>query len=163
MQMTYEPRPDRDDRLASAIRIAKWASRANDLYEAHRKELLSIACWKATELDGYRNTRYRSTGVVTGAIGTRVNHEHVVTRRCLVSAMISHPDSCELLLTTASTAACLVTKEEHDAMRSSTAFAWDRYKEAGIAVIDMSDMGELDLGDANARIWAAIGHLLEDE
>jgi hypothetical protein len=86
MRTVYTPRSDRDERLTSAIVLAKWASEAPGLYRTHRREILSIACWKATERDGKWNTRFRSQGVVVGEIGTAVNHEHVLTRKSLVRA-----------------------------------------------------------------------------
>ena len=160
MRTSYVPRPDRAVRLSSAVRIASWAAHSQQLYAPHQRELLSIACWKASELDGKWNTRFRSAAVVEGSLGTPVHHEHAVTRRSLVGAMLAHPEECEVLLATSSETACIVTRKEHDRMHDDH-FGWRRYIEAEIEVVDLSSGELVDLGAQDARVRSAIFGLME--
>ncbi|MDF1712858.1 MAG: hypothetical protein P1U90_11520 [Akkermansiaceae bacterium] len=71
----YRPRPDREERLASAVKAA-GALVGLDLYPRHKRELLSICVWKVTELDGKWNTRFCSRGALEAEEG--VNAEHPI-------------------------------------------------------------------------------------
>jgi hypothetical protein len=131
----YRPHPDRERRLASAVAVATFALAAPDLYETHRNELLSFACWWATELDGKYKTRYRSTAArQPGA--TDLRHEHVVPRKTLREAIEREPDRVADILREA--LACVVTREEHDRLNTlgSEHEGWERYIAAGIDVFD---------------------------
>jgi hypothetical protein len=141
----WRPHPERELRLDSAARIAEFAVGTAELYEAHRNELLSLAVWKATELDGKWDTRYRSREVVRGVVGTPINHEHVVPRLALRAAAVS----------------CLVTTEEHARLGrvAPPTFGWQRYVLSGIQVFDMADNEPLDLASADEDLRAALGVL----
>lgn len=155
MQSKYTPRPDRETRLGSAVRIATWAVCAGDLYPAHRSELLSMAIWKATELDGKWNTGFRSAALAHTALGTKVNHEHVVSRRWLTAAMVAWPAAVEDLLRLA--IGCVVTASEHRLLDSCgpRQFGWERYLAARIDVMDWATGSLVDL-EAAAREQGAI-------
>lgn len=152
------PHPDRTVRLDSATTIARWAATAR-LYERHRNELLSIACWKASELDGKWRTRYRTRGVVEGNVGVPINHEHVVPRLVLRQMMLRHPHSIGQILVM--TVACLVTREEHAKLNQSSGFGWERYLNSSLDVLDMADRSTLDLTQAGAELKLAFAPFIE--
>lgn len=107
----------------------------------HKRELLSILMWKATEVDGKNNIRYRSAGVLADEVA-RIHHEHVVTRKELVNRLISEPDRYVEILDDA--VGCLVTREEHKRLAAAeradpSLRGWDRYRAADIIVHDMKD------------------------
>lgn len=134
----YAPHPEREHRLASAVAVARFALESSDLYDAHRNELLSFACWWATELDGKYKTRFRSYGArQPGARDLR--HEHVVPRRALRQAMQREPERAAEILRDAP--ACVVTREEHDRLEAlgGEHEGWERYIAAGVDVFDEQD------------------------
>jgi hypothetical protein len=130
-----------DARRRSAIRLAQAVlSVADELAEAHLKEALSIAIWKYTEANGKNKTRYRSRAAI-GAPASEINHEHVVTRKSLIAEMIKSPDGVEEIMSGA--VACCVLRTEHSTLaavekESPELTGWDRYKAAGIEVIDLA-------------------------
>ena len=133
----YRPHPDRDDRLASAIRAAEALVNL-DLYPAHKRELLSICVWKVTEIDGKQNLRFVSRGAVEASVGESLEHEHVFPRKGMVDEMMGGKPVAEVLK---DAVACLVTKSEHEQLTRETRgnpdlVGWARYEKAGIEVID---------------------------
>jgi hypothetical protein len=134
----YAPHPERERRLASAVAVARFALESPDLYDAHRNELLSFACWWATELDGKYKTRFRSLGARRpGARDLR--HEHVVPRKALRQAMQREPARAAEILREA--LGCVVTREEHDRLEAvgGQLEGWERYIAAGVDVFDEQD------------------------
>ena len=123
---SYQPHADREQKLASAVAIAGLAVSATELYPTHRKELLSIACWKATELDGKYNTRHRSEGILKASGKAKKNHEHVVPRKLLICLMLGHADKADFIIRQA--VGCLVTSEEHARLPDAVdgLLGWDR-------------------------------------
>tara|TARA_B110000037_G_C16938566_1_gene431741 strand:- start:12 stop:437 length:426 start_codon:yes stop_codon:yes gene_type:complete len=135
----YCLRPDRNERLASAIKAAKALVNL-DLYPQHKRELLSICVWKATELDGKFNTRFCTQGALEAGPDTKLNHEHVIERKKLVDRMLAGEPVAEVLK---DAVACIVTVAEHrlltDLSRTQANLeGWERYETAGIKVVDRS-------------------------
>ena len=152
----WVPHADREERLRSAIQIASMTlENLDSLYPRHARELLKIAAWKASELDGKESPRYRSASVMSGPIleGSKVVHEHVVDRRWIVDALIDRPDRVVTILSNAP--ACLVTASEHLALGSG--WGWDRYIEGQVRVRDAKTDEEVDLVEAQRHLRAAIG------
>lgn len=90
-QPPYVPHADREWKLESAVALARFALASPELYEEHRRLLLSQALWFATEADGKYSTRYRSTGareLVAKDWWRHLRHEHVLTRNELIDAMM---------------------------------------------------------------------------
>ena len=136
----YRPRPDREERLSSAIKAAEVLV-SMDLYPQHKRELLSICVWKATELDGKLNTRFCSRGAIEAGPETKLNHEHVVERAKLVDRMLAGEsvDGC-----LKSAVACVVTVDEHKLLTKLSREkpeleGWDRYEAVGIEVVDRGE------------------------
>ncbi|MEJ6580525.1 MAG: hypothetical protein QNL68_12090 [Akkermansiaceae bacterium] len=120
----YRPRPDREKRLTSSVKAAE-ALVGLDLYPQHKRELLSICVWKATELDGKWNTRFCSRGALEADPDTKLNHEHVVERAKLVDRMLAGVTVDKVLK---SAVACVVTVAEHKRLtersRSDPGLRW---------------------------------------
>ena len=135
----YLPRPDRNERLASAIKAAEALVNL-DLYPQHKRELLSICVWKATEVDGKFNTRFCTQGALEAGPETKLNHEHVIERKKLVDRMLVGEPVADVLK---AAVACIVTVDEHrlltDLSRTHPDLeGWERYEAAGIKVVDRS-------------------------
>jgi hypothetical protein len=138
--MTYRIHPDAERRIESAIRAAEAILRV-DLYPAHKRELLSVCIWKATEaapMSKYQ-TRFRSRASL-GVSDSQLAHDHVKQRKRLIDEMLAHPERTAQILETA--IACVVTREEHDRLtrisnEQPSIDGWDRYKTAAIDVVDL--------------------------
>jgi hypothetical protein len=144
----WAPRPDADERRRSAIRIAKLVLAADGLVKAHRDELLSIAIWKYTEVDGKFTTRFRSAGAVAERDIRQLNHEHVFPRKWLRERLLADPSRCEA--TMAMAVGCVVTRDEHAALTAASRAdpsleGWARYVAAGVEVFDMATGARVQL------------------
>ena len=137
----YWEHPEALARRASAIRLAEVIAAADGpILDPHRRRLLSTTVWKMTEADDKHNLRYRSRAALDAASKSDVRHEHVIPRAVLVQRMIDEPHRVAEILSEA--VACLVTKEEH--RRLGRGSGWERYKLAGIEVVDMVDGSTVD-------------------
>lgn len=130
----YIPHKDREKRINSAI-MAINAILPLDLYLSHKKELLSVCIWKITEADGKLKVRYWSERSLT-VLPKDLCHEHVFERKELISRLLSGENIDSVVK---NAIACMVTKDEHIALNSSSASGWDRYKECGIRVFDSAE------------------------
>ena len=104
------------------------------ILERHKRDVVSGMLWKITEARGKYKTRYRSRGAMES--GAQVQHEHVFTRKVLTDRILAKPELAREILRDA--IACVVTVEEHQRLSSVSASlrGWDRYKAAGIEVVD---------------------------
>lgn len=112
------------------------------ILEQHKRGLINGMIWTITEARGKYTTRYRSRGALDAPKGTKLQHEHVTTRRQLVDAILQHPERAREIAATA--IGCVVTKEEHERLTRITRAqphltGWQRYEAAGIEVIDTDD------------------------
>ncbi len=146
----WEPRGDRQEKLESATRLAKLVVKARGLHPAHRRHVLSIAIWKATEADSKMNPRFRSRGVMKGAVGILVNHEHVVTRKFLIDAMLAAPGQVQEIMDLA--IGCLVTRDEHRRLSKAGGWGWSRYINGNVAVVDGVTGSLVDLTSEDKRL-----------
>jgi hypothetical protein len=142
----------------SALRLIQHLLAMDGLTDAHRKEQLSLALWKWTEAEGVRpnakyNTRYCSAGVMTASSPTQINHEHVWTRKHLVTELLARPWSESELenLLIAKGVACIVTVEEHGKLGGTTGQGWTRYVQAMIPVYDRATERWRDLETPRTR------------
>lgn len=109
------------------------------ILEQHRRDLINGMLWKLTEARGKYTTRYRSTGAMNAPKGTKLQHEHVHTRKHLVDEITIHPERAREIASTA--VGCVVTKEEHERLTRITReqphlSGWQRYAAAGITAVD---------------------------
>jgi hypothetical protein len=119
------------------------------LSDEHRQEFLRLALYKVTEAEGAHKlrTRFMSDAAIAlvKAMGSdadkELQHEHVFQRAKMAEALIkarSNPDAVDELLSAA--VGCTVTKDEHHHLSEFKHLdGWERYRKAGIAVIDTKE------------------------
>jgi hypothetical protein len=147
--MGFSNHGDSEERRHSAISAIKALLAAPNLYPTLRRELISLALGKLTEAEGMskHRTRYRSQSSI-GAPSNCLRHDHVFGKKRMMEALIASPDRADNILGVA--VGCTVTKEEHDSLHkldreSPNSDGWDRYKQLGITVIDMTTWAPVDL------------------
>jgi hypothetical protein len=140
----WQPHPEDDAHLRSAVAVARFAITSPELTDKHRRRLLNDAIWYRTEAASKTRIRYRSGGVLAlgrtapAAWRKLIRHEHVQTRAVLIARMLADPTGVDSLL--AGATSCLVTVTEHERLtqHDSSAYGWDRYRLAGVDVYDFS-------------------------
>lgn len=128
---------------ASAYALVHQTLAMTALEPVHHREMLSIAMWKVTEAAGSAphrkyNVRFCSEGVVDAVEPTKVNHEHVHTRKWMVDELLSgrvDADRRDDFLDT-NGGGCIVTVDEHGRLSESNQMGWARYVDAGVRVFD---------------------------
>ena len=127
-----------DARRLSAIRLVKLLLEEDpEFLPEHREEFLSLALWKVTEaesIDKHR-TQFCSKAVYESPNCAR-RHDHVYQRAKMVRALIKvGQEGAKEILEKA--VACTITKEEHLSLNAyEHVDGWERYRRAGIVVID---------------------------
>src|SRR5260370_41331806 len=102
--------------MQSAVALAKGVlSVAAEVSPRYLNHALATAIWEYTEADGKYGCRYRSLGAINECDRSQLRHEHVVTRKYLVQALLTQPDRVEEVL--ALSLACIVTEAEHARLR----------------------------------------------
>ena len=140
-QAGFVPHRAAKDRRDSAIALAA-AVAAMDLEPVVKKKALDLCLWFVTESEGL--TKYRTKHMSQAAIGQsskHLHHEHVVPRKALIKAMLEHPRRAGEIA--GSAIGCTITRAEHAILtnqdrQQSELKGWDRYRAAGIVVIDTS-------------------------
>lgn len=135
----WEQAPDADKIVASArSAIACILGMGNDVLEEHKKVLISRMIWKITEAHGKYNTRYCSEKALKASKDDR-RHDHVWTRKLMVERILEDPGVLEHEVQLA--IGCIVTKAEHSNLTEFDKMCdgWERYKMAGIAVLDLKE------------------------
>jgi hypothetical protein len=142
---TYEFTEHRDSkaRLQSAIELIKLLSQPNShVLAEHRQEFLSIALWKITEAESTNKHRTRlCSRAVFATPECECRHDHVFQRAVMVRDLLSGgPADVERILEKA--VACTITKDEHRLLNTYAPLdGWERYRAAGIVVIDSKTGG----------------------
>ena len=126
------------DVLRSAIALVE-ATLPLNILESHKRGVIDGMLWSVTEARGKYTTRFRSTAACNAPTGTKLQHEHVITRKELVTAIMREPHRAGELLSTA--VGCVVTVDEHKRLTQVTRqqphlHGWERYTAAGIEIID---------------------------
>lgn len=129
--------------ISSAKRLVNLVLQENSLLPKHKKTIMHLAQWFVSEADGKHKTRFRSKLVVDLARDEPTSreaiiHEHVFSRKEVTDQLLDKPDSTGDILDTV--LGCIVTKKEHDKLHKikNNISGWQRYKNAGIVVYDMS-------------------------
>ena len=142
--MSFRPHPEADERVRSAV-LAIKSILPLDLYPAHKRELLSVCLWKLTEAEsrGKYNLRFQTPAALE-APRSEKQHEHVVERKSIVDALLASPGETDKILEGA--VGCTVTKDEHRRLSALSRErpdleGWDRYRAAGIRVLDLKTGG----------------------
>jgi hypothetical protein len=126
--------------MRSAIALVKGVlSVASQVRPPRLHRALSEAIWEYTEADNKYGCRFRSAGAMREKDPKQLRHEHVLTRKGLVRALLQEPAHAEEILQSA--LACIVTKEEDARLRSvpSEVDGWERYRRAHIPVWDSAE------------------------
>lgn len=128
----------------SAKRLANIVLCNTQILPEHRNKVLSGVQWMISQASGKYATRYRSEAVVELATNvptsaTKINHEHIFTRKHIIQQLLANPQNSDLILD--QVVACIVTKEQHEKLSvvAPVLVGWDRYRQAGIKVLDMSN------------------------
>lgn len=129
--------------LESAVRVVETVLATGDVLDAHKRGVINGMLWSITQARGKYMTRFRSVGA--RGVKKGLQHDHVVPRKHIISAIMREPRRARELLSTA--VACVVTIEEHRRLEKATRrdpslTSWNRYEAAGVAVID-TDTGEI--------------------
>jgi hypothetical protein len=135
-------RQTEDAILKSAITLVE-ATLALNILDRHKRDVINGMLWSITQARGKYTTRFRSTAAMNAPAGTKLQHEHVTTRKELAAAIMREPQRASELLCTA--VGCVVTREEHQRLTAITRkqphlHGWERYTAAGIAIIDTDEL-----------------------
>jgi hypothetical protein len=138
-RMGFLARPDAEQRKRSAISLVKYLLDKNrpDALSTHYRELLSTLLWKITEAESHKyKTRFQTQGALDCTDSRLLRHEHVFQRSKMIFALErAAPEEVERILQDA--IGCTVTTEEHSLLCNFEALdGWDRYRNAGLVVID---------------------------
>lgn len=137
--MPFEPHPQAEKRKRSAVALIKvlLANNKPEVLPAHIKELLSILLRKITEAEASKHkTRYQSQGAIGCSNEDKLRHDHVYQRSRMIDALLkAKPEDVDGILK--DDIACTVTIDEHRRLAAfDHEYGWDRYRKAGLVVID---------------------------
>lgn len=138
--------------MRSARRLVKLLLQEDsEILPKHREECLGIALWKITEAESEHKHRTRlcSETVYESPLTASLRHEHVYRKKHMIQSLIkSRPEDVDRILDLA--VGCTVTIEEHILLHKyEDKDGWERYKAAGIAVIDACDGRIFEFPDAS--------------
>jgi len=139
--MTFILHPNAAARKASAISLIKYvlACRDSQVLNVHLNELLTALIWKLTEAESRHKhkTRFQSEGAIQCADPRRLRHEHVFQRGKMIEELRAAIIESNVDNILAKSVGCTVTVGEHATLASfESAYGWERYRKAGIVVID---------------------------
>lgn len=149
MTISFKRHPDADRRIKSAkIAIQAILAVRDQLCTQHLRELLSICIWKISEADGKYKTRYQSVAALarsTELHHEELRHEHPFERKKLIDELIEFPEDIDRIAK--KSFGCVVTLKDHMKLNKvdKSLSGWDRYREAGIPVMDTLTGIHLDL------------------
>jgi hypothetical protein len=139
--MNFTPHPNATQRKGSAITLAKvlLASRNEPaILPQHLNELLRILMWKVTEAESSSHrTRFQSQDALKSGAEAKLRHDHVFQCVKMRDELLAHPERADEILESA--VGCTVTSVEHDRLHKfDEEYGWERYRKAGIVVMDTS-------------------------
>ena len=139
--MPFTSHPLTQERKRSAIALIKiiLKSENSEILADHRQDLLNVLLWKLTEAECYRKyeTRYRTQGAIDCNEPRKLlRHEHVFQRSIMIKKLERATlEQIDIIL--ADAVGCTVTTEEHKRLsKYDNYYGWERYRKAGIVVID---------------------------
>ena len=138
--MVFKRHKAAGNRRESVARLVKilLSSREPAILTTHLRELLTILLWKLTEADSAKyRTRYQSTEALRDS-GGKFHHEHVYQRAKMIDALLkAQPDQVDGILDLA--VGCTITRHEAERLRRfDDDYGWERYRKAGIEIMDTS-------------------------
>lgn len=124
--------------IQSAVCLIKLVLRGGaELLPEHRRMVIDSALWKITEAESRNKHRTRfCSQTVFSLPDCECRHDHVFQKGRMIDELIEGgEDSVEEIV--AKAVACTISKEEHLALnRFKHLYGWERYRQAGIVVID---------------------------
>ena len=137
--IVFKPHPQSEARRRSAVALIKYllAEKKPEVLSAHYRELLSVLLWKITEAEAHKHkTRFKSQGALDCSDKAKLRHEHVFQRSRMIAALEkAAPHEVDDILNSA--IGCTVTVKEHSHLsKFDKEYGWQRYRKAGIVVID---------------------------
>ncbi|MBI4173246.1 MAG: hypothetical protein HY519_00840 [Candidatus Aenigmarchaeota archaeon] len=128
----YIPKIGREQKLKDLYLLAKTIIDLEMGNEIKYKFLRHVI-WSITTVDGTYNTKYRSKSVLSRR-EVPINHEHVWTVKQIREELLKNPENYQNILDKKAIG-CIVTREEHNQLPGDKR-GWERYKNAGIIVMD---------------------------
>ena len=126
-----------DERIRSTRNLVKSLRKMRGITDSHRRTMLRHALFLLTEAEWTNKykTRFCSKTALTAA-KEKLRHDHVFPRAKMVDALLqSSADSVDDILNDA--VGCTITIDEHALLNKFEDFdGWERYRKAGITVID---------------------------
>jgi hypothetical protein len=140
--MTFQQHPFGDRRRRSATALIKMliSIDSHEVLPEHIRGLIDYLLWKITEADGKSNTRYKTSSALECSDRRLLRHEHVYQKAKMIEALLrANPDAVEGILDDA--VGCTVTAHEHALLsRFDGEYGWERYRKAGLQVLDLATM-----------------------
>jgi len=96
--------------------------------------MLNHAIWEVSIALGNFAPEFRSKGVLEGALGSKIEREHVYKRKQIVLDILANQEPLDSILRRV--IHCVVTKDEHARLRQvlNAEDGWARHRSAGIEV-----------------------------
>jgi ribosomal protein L16 Arg81 hydroxylase len=137
--MALQLHPEYQERKTSAIALIKLLleNRKPEILSGHYRELLSTLLWKITEAESQKyKTRFQTQGAIECSDKGKLRHEHVYQRKQMIARLLNaKPEEVDGILEKA--VGCTVTIDEHSRLAKwDDEYGWDRYRKAGLVVID---------------------------
>jgi len=151
--LQWSPPPDLEEVRAGLLALVEAVLGHDEVPPGETRRLLrEWLLWKWTESagnPGKYDLRYYSRAAVEhrrakGRSGLR--HEHVFPRKQLADEILAEPHNAASLLRSKGVA-CVVTTHEADALNASKEQGWQRYKDAGVDVVDLLTGDPVDFSD----------------
>lgn len=138
--MAFQPHPEYQERKTSAILLIKLLleNRKPEILSQHYRELLTVLLWKLTEAESHNKykTRFQTEGAIACRDAIKLRHEHVHQRSKMIDRLLDAKlEEVDGILENA--VGCTVTIDEHARLaKCDDEYGWDRYRKAGLVVID---------------------------
>jgi hypothetical protein len=138
--MAFQPHPEYQERKTSASALIKLVleNKKPEILPEHLRELLTTLLWKLTEAESHNkySTRYQTEGAMACRAKSKLRHEHVYQRNQMIGRLLNAKlEEVDGILENA--VGCTVTIDEHSRLaKSDDEYGWERYRKAGLVVID---------------------------
>jgi hypothetical protein len=134
--------------IDSAMELARLVLGAKQLSEAHKKGVLNYVIWAITEAKYPKHKLPLRTAAAHELIcgekrGGLLRHEHVFTRKWLVSEMLKRPERAGGMLEVFAIG-CVVTKREASRLNTLAGKqGWARYRALKLRVLEVQEDGRV--------------------
>jgi hypothetical protein len=139
--MNFTAHAEAAARKRSAVALTNILLAAKDTPEIlpkHLNELLRILMWKLTQAESSTHrTRFQSQDALKFRDKGNLRHDHVFQCVKMRDMLLAHPERADEILDIA--VGCTVTLAEHEHLHDfDEEYGWERYRKAGIVVMDTS-------------------------